>query len=257
MDAKLENVLDAYAAAEPGPGRATLGEWIREYPQFARELTEFTARWQLLEWTEEAPAADARAVGDTASNVLSDEDRLILRGISAAQSAFYVARAERQASRVQNADAPHVRRAERAVGVTSPPAVADATITSLANAAKRAGLSQDDLIDRVGLSDGLFRKIDRRLIDPLTIPVRVLGDLAGALGRDVSAMAAYTQLPPIFATGAQHRANQAPTLPSQREDFFDAVRKDLAIDESRRQNLLTLPRPGADDRARTSGVEEG
>lgn len=250
MDTQLENVLDAYAAAEPGPSRAALAMWVREYPQFARELTEFTARWQLLEWADEVLEADVDSARDTAGDVVADETRLILRGISAAQSAFYAARADRQALRTHNADAQHVTPSERGVRATSLPALHSAPITSLANAAKDAGLSQDELIDRVGLSDGLFRKIDRRLIDPLTIPVRVLRDLAGALGREVSAMAAYTQLAPAFATGAQHRANQAPTLPSQREDFYDAVRKDLAIDNSRRQNLLALPRSDLDAHGR-------
>jgi hypothetical protein len=252
MDAQLENILDAYAASEPGPSRATLAEWIREYPQFARELTEFTAKWQLLQWVDEAPSADP------AADAVADDDRLFLRAMSAAQSAFYTVRANREVAKVPEE-----------IGATSPtagaspappprlaapaPGKADAPITSLARAARQAGLQEDDVIDQVGLSDGLLRKLDRRLFDPATIPPRVLQDLANTIGRSVVAVVAYTRLPPAFGAGAQHRSDRAPSLPTQQEDFFEAVRKDLAIDESRRQVLLSLPRsevsPGAHDGA--------
>lgn len=233
MDAQLEEVLDAYAASEPGPSRATLAEWIRDYPKYARELTEFTAGWQLLEWADESSAIDATETSDA----VPDDDRLLLRGMSAAQSAFYALRAKRQ----READATHT-----ATQSASKPA-GDVPISSLFAAAKRAGLSAVDLKDRVGLSDALLQKLNRRLIDPLTIPIRILSDLAAALQQNVQAVAAYTRLVPTFAAGAQHRANQAPALPKEREDFFDAVRNDLTLLDTRKQEILALPRPGADD----------
>jgi hypothetical protein len=162
---------------------------------------------------------------------------------------FYARRAKRLAAQVQEA-----RVAQAPSRSASAPATIDTPINNLLAAAKRVGLSYADLRERVGLSDGLLRKIDRRLIDPLTIPARVLTDLAGAVQHNVTAVTAYTRLAPTFAPGAQHRANQAPALPPHRENFFDAVRKDLTLDESRRRELLALPRPGTDD---LGGTDEG
>ena len=229
MDAQLEDVLDAYAAAQPGPGHATLKEWIREYPQYARELMEFTAQWQLLEWTDDVP----RVNSEPPSEVVSDEDPHFLRGMSAAQSAFYELRAKRR------------REQEVAVPTAQPATTAtnDARISSLRDAAKRINLSYAELRERSGLSDALLQKLNRRLIDPITIPSRVLSNLATVLQYDPAAVAAYTRLPPAFAAGAQHRANQAPALPENREDFFTAVRNDLTLPVARKEELLALPRP--------------
>ena len=146
MDAQLEQVLDAYAAAEPGPSRTTLAEWIREYPQYARELTEFTANWQFLEWADDQSASDTAA----GSEVVSGEDRLFLRGMSAAQSAFYASRPKRGID-----PAPLVSRTG-----TDAANIADRTsITSLFDAAKRIGLSTKGLNERLGLSDAILQKL--------------------------------------------------------------------------------------------------
>lgn len=236
MDAQLENVLDSYAASEPGPSRGTLAGWIREYPQFARELTEFTAKWQLLEWADETPSLDTVAN----SEVVPDDDRRLLRGMSAAQSAFYALRANRQVTHLRQTDT---------TGTTSRFSIAaeNAPLSSLFAAAKRVGFTHAQLKNCVGLSDALLQKLNRRLIDPRTIPVRIISDLAGALQQSVADVAAYLAFAPTFAVGAQHRANQAPTLPKTREDFFDAVRDDAALFDSRRQELLALTRHDVSD----------
>jgi hypothetical protein len=231
MDAQLEDVLDAYAAAEPGPGNATLKEWIREYPQYARELMEFTAQWQLLEWADDGPGGD----GEPSREVVSDEDPHFLRGMSAAQSAFYELRAKRQ------------REQEAAIPTAQPATTTnEAPISSLRDAAKRINLSYAELRERSGLSDALLQKLNRRLIDPITIPSRVLSNLATVLQYDPAAVAAYTRLPPAFAAGAQHRASQAPALAENREDFFTAVQNDLTLPVARKEELLGLPRPPVD-----------
>jgi len=85
--------------------------------------------------------------------------------------------------------------------------------------------------------------MDRRLIDPSSIPVPVVSAIAKALGRSASAVVSYSQLQPTFGSGTQHRANQEPSLPAVQEDFFDAVHKDLALDEEARNALLALSQP--------------
>jgi hypothetical protein len=67
--------------------------------------------------------------------------------------------------------------------------------------------------------------------------------LAQALQRKLGEITEYVRRPPTFAVDAQHRAKQAPSLPTVQEDFFDAVRNDLTLSEERRQQLLALARP--------------
>jgi len=237
MDSQLETILEAYAAAAPGPSKATLAAWIREYPQFAQELTAFTASWQLLEWAD--AAADAEMSPAESAPVGEKNERLILRGMSAAQRVFYSKRAAR-AEEVSNAhDTSNERAQQPALEATN----SAAGIDSLLAAAGSIGLPYPAFKERVGLSDVLLQKLNRRLIDPLTIPARVIADLAAAVQKTIESVAAYLALAPTFATGAQHRATQTPTLPKTREDFFDAVRNDVTLIGSRREELLALPRP--------------
>lgn len=252
MITQLEDVLEAYAMAEPGPSRATLTEWIGWYPQFARELTEFTARWQMLEWVVDEDFAGAERQGVESA---SEEERLLLRGMSAAQSVFYRERSRRQAAQAPGA---HRSVAEGLAPATAPSRSAtpgEPPISGLIQEAKRSGLAIDTLAERAGLSDGLLRKIDRRLIDPASIPTQVLSELARALDRSLATVMAYVQLAPAFGAGAQHRASQAPTLLARREDFFDAVRHDLVLDDTRRRALLALARPSATDPRRDTAQE--
>jgi hypothetical protein len=234
MDAELEVVLEAYADAEPGPSRATLVVWINRYPRFARELTDFTAQWQLLKW---AGDEDEAATSASASEVLDEEqERMVLRGVSAAQSVFFAKRAARLAldNTASSTDA-------SAVSGTAPQAVAP--IQSLIAAARRVGLEYAALKERVGLSDALIQKLNRRLINPRSVPARVIEDIAAALQQHVEAVRRYLALEPTFALGAQHRASQAPMLPKAPEDFFEAVRNDGTLSADRKTEILALPRP--------------
>lgn len=234
MDAELDAVLEAYADAEPGPDRATLVVWINRYPQFARELTDFTARWQLLKWAGDEEEAAAPAA---ASKVLDEEqERMVLRGVSAAQSVFF---AKRAARRVPG----HTASASEASALSGTAPQAVAPIQSLIDAARRVGLEYAALKQRVGLSDALLQKLNRRLINPRSVPARVIEDIAVAIQQHVEAVSRYLALDPTFAVGAQHRASQAPILPKEQEDFFEAVRNDATLSADRKTEILALPRP--------------
>ena len=41
----LDDVLDSYSEASEKPSREILTEWIAHYPQYERELIEFTVAW--------------------------------------------------------------------------------------------------------------------------------------------------------------------------------------------------------------------
>lgn len=112
-------------------------------------------------------------------------------------------------------------------------------IGSLLEESRARGLAVDALAERAGLSVPLVLKLDRRLIRFATLPAQVVESVAGAIGRDVAAVAAYLQAGPRLAASASYHAAQAPTLAGQ-EDFADAVRADLTLSDERRALLLAL-----------------
>lgn len=84
---ELQDVLDAYRAALDEPSKAALDDWIRRYPQYARELTDFTVGWSLSQTLPPRPEvlalpsealrrlgldALARVFGELAMTSLSD-----------------------------------------------------------------------------------------------------------------------------------------------------------------------------------------
>lgn len=223
----LDDILEAYVASEAGPSRTTLTEWVRRYPEYQQQLTEFTARWGMLRWLPNKP--DDKEI---------DEEMLVLRGMSTVQSVLFRQRRMSDQMRAQDRTVE-----QHSTPVHFIPIEVERPIAGLLSEGKRLSLTADDLADRVGVSDGILRKLDRRLINPTSIPALIIRDLGHVLGRDVGQITAYAQLAPRFATGAQHRANQAPTLPAVQEDFFDAVRHDLTLSEESRARLLSLAPP--------------
>ena len=45
----LEDVLNDYVSTEQNPSHEGLKKWIQQYPEYKRELTEFTVNWSLME----------------------------------------------------------------------------------------------------------------------------------------------------------------------------------------------------------------
>lgn len=205
----LEDVLDEFVASGAGPNSASLAEWIRRYPQYERELTEFAASWSLMKWLP--PSPDAEEV---------DEETLVLRGMSVVQNLLH--RQEQEAA---------------------PPETV-APITSLLDEGRARGLTPRQLAQAAGLGEILLRKLDRRLVRYASIPREAVEALAAALRREAQNVAAYLQQRPKFAAAAQYRAEQAPEL-AEPEDFFTAVRADPTMtDEQRARWLALAPRDG-------------
>lgn len=210
----LEDVLDAFVASAAGPDSAPLAEWIRRYPQYERELTEFAASWSLMRSLP--PSPDAEEV---------DEETLVLRGMSVVQNLLH----------------------KQQLAQAAAPATTVVPFVSLVAEGRARGLAPRQLAQAAGIGEIVLRKLDRRLIAfgrlPREASDALVAALAAALERGTESVARYLQQGPVFAAAA-HRAEQAPQL-ADPEDFFDAVRNDPTMtDEQRARWLALAPRDG-------------
>ena len=197
---RLEDVLDAFVASDVDPNGA-LDEWIRRYPQYEQELTEFAVSWSLMRSLP--PAPDAEEV---------DEDTLVLRGMSIVQNLL------------------HNQSIESASESIVP-------FESLIAEGRVRGLEPRQLAQVAGLGDSLLGKLNRRLIRYASIPQVLIKSLAEAIQSTPAGVAAYLQQSPTFAVAVEHRSEQAPVLIEQ-EDFFDAVRADPTISREHAEHWL-------------------
>ena len=97
-------------------------------------------------------------------------------------------------------------------------------IDSLLAEARLHGLSMDQLADRIELSAALVRKLDRRLIRYVSMPLAVIENLAAVVERQVLAVARYLDGAPGAGPGGRYRAETAPPL-SDPANFFDTLCK--------------------------------
>lgn len=203
--AELEDVLDALVAADETPGPVVLDSWVREYPQFERELVDFMASWTLMN-----SAASITANQEEQPDEVKANERLMLRGLSIVQNLLHEMS----------------QRAE-----TAP------RLDSLIGAARAAGLSLHDLARAAHLGEAVVRKLDRRLIRFATIPRQAIGAVADAVRCQAQTVSLYLQQPATFAAAAHYRADRAPQL-AEPEDFMVAVEKDPTMTPEDRRRWL-------------------
>ncbi len=197
----VDDVLNAYVASSAGPSYEALTEWIRRYPHFERELTEFTVGWSLNETLPQVEETEE-----------VDEDTLILRGMSIVQGIL--------------------NREELA------PVDKQTPFAGLLKEGKAHGLSIHGLAETTKLSAVLVRKLDRRLILFASIPTKAIAVLARAVARGKNEVADYLRGQPTLPDGASYKAEEAPRL-SEAEDFFEAVRTDKTFPEEWRRHWLS------------------
>ncbi len=197
---RLEDVLDAFVASDVNPNEA-LDEWIRRYPEYEQELTDFAVSWSLMRSLP--PAPDAEEV---------DENTLVLRGMSIVQNLL------------------HSQPIESASESVVP-------FESLVAEGRVHGLEPRQLAQATKLGDSLLGKLNRRLIRYASIPQVLIKSLAEAIQSTPAGVAAYLQQSPTFAVAVEHRSEQAPVLIEQ-EDFFDAVRADPTISREHAEHWL-------------------
>ena len=197
----VDDVLNAYVASSARPSYEALTEWIRRYPHFESELTEFTVGWSLnetLPWTDEPEEMD--------------EDTLVLRGMSIVQGILN-------------------REEWEPVDKQTP-------FAGLLQEGRVRGLSIYGLAKATRLSAVLVRKLDRRLILFASIPAKAIAELARAVARGKGEVADYLRGQPMLPDGASYKAEEAPKL-SEAEDFFEAVRTDETLPEEWRRHWLS------------------
>jgi hypothetical protein len=143
---------------------------------------------------------------------------------------------ERQFLALLREKLPHLESGEQRQNLQQ---ISEAPISGLFAEGKAHGMTNFKLADAAELSIALITKLDRRLIDFLTIPRQVIQDLARILQRSVESVSQYLQGPPLIPSRAEFKAEQTPRV-TQVEDFFEAVRRDKSLSEARRQRLLAM-----------------
>lgn len=197
----LEDVLDEIVATSESPEKVGTTRWSEEYPQYSRQILDFLASWTIMR-AAAASASSGDSVGATQT----------LRGMSIVQNLMHE--------------------------YLEPPNAVQAPLKSLMQRAQSLGLDASALARKTDLGEVVLRKLDRRLISPLTIPRPVTVGLAETLRTTDAVIFAYLQQPPTLARAARFRAAKAPAVPAQ-EEFADAVRTDTTMSEDQRAGWLS------------------
>ncbi len=201
---RLDDILNEYVAASPEPNAATLADWVRMYPEYRQQLTDFTVAWSQTEWLP--PAGEVESV---------DEDTLVLRAMSVIQNIQ------------QDQDMPQDDNSD---DTEDPP-------DDLFGAGKRLGLSPQQLADKTKMNRALLGKLNRGLISPDSLPQAAFEILANTLQLTVAAIKRLLHKSPRFALG-HHRATQAPEI--KLEEFSEAVRNEPSLSEEYRAYWLDI-----------------
>lgn len=196
----LDDVLNAYLDVAPTPSAEDLAVWVQKYPQYREELTEFTVARSLM-------------LHLPANSDPLDETALFTRGVSVMRTVLQ-------------------REREKQAAEQPPPA-------SLLEEGQRQGMNIHKLAELTGLSAALWRKLDRRLIRPASVPRQLVERIADMFHNPVAVVQRYLSQPPMLSPSALYRAKATPTLGEQ-EDFFEAVRNDLSLSDEQRQRWLAV-----------------
>lgn len=197
----LEDVLNDYVASEHLPNHEALKKWVLLYPEYRKELTEFTVNWGRMEYLPHVPTP-----------IEVSEDTLVLRAMSIVEDRLYAFKSKGKASA--------------------------AVIVSLLEEGKNFGLDVSKFAAQCRVSVPIMLKLSRRFIDFTSIPSELLESLAAAINTTAQSITAYLKQPAL-ADGMRFSSKTKPALANQ-ENFFDAVRNDQAMDNETREYWLLL-----------------
>jgi len=201
----LDDVLDAYSEVSETPSREVLAEWIARYPQYERDLIEFTVAWIQSEELPELP--DDR----------KDLNARLQGGLSIVQEIYEKRSAEDQAQNQQSR----------------------AKMVSLIMDGSLLGWSTDQFARQINLSVAILRKLENRLMNAATIPTELIKLISDSIQRDPSEIIAYLRQPPMLQAGQMYKSKQPPII-GKPQDFFDAVRNDGELTDEQRIYWLSF-----------------
>jgi hypothetical protein len=217
-DRVLDDVLDEYAAA--GPSREKLEEWIREYPEFQRELAELTVSWLELKYLRPVAATSDPAEAQLrAASILGE----VLHTLQSASATV----------------APAVESKETPVSPASP------SIDSLLDQAKLQGLDVEQLATTVKMSVAMIMSLHRRVVVASTVPRDALSALGNALMLSFDTLYTYLDGSPKLVGGQQFKSRQAPRI-MEKVDFAELVKNDPELSDSDRARWLSIQSPGTE-----------
>lgn len=120
-------------------------------------------------------------------------------------------------------------------------AEAEQPISGIVSDLKAMGLKPVEIANTLQIDASVLGKLDLRLIDPATIPQRLINHLALVMERATGQIQAYLALPPTLAPAAMYKARRRPAVSSAielgRESFTDAV-ETSAMDDDLKQFWL-------------------
>ena len=201
----LEQALDAYVEDSPEPSLEKLKEWIKRYPQFERELTEFIVAWIQ---TEHLPSKNRQE-----DNAIS----WVSIGMDIAKRAYL----------------------QQSVQNPSPLTPHKAPFVSIFSEGEINGHSPEDLARKLNISVTLIHKLERRLLQPESIPLNLTEFLAKEIRRDPVDISSYLVKEAYVPRGLQLKSKRAAKL-SPKQNFFDAVRSDNTLSEDQRAFWLSF-----------------
>jgi hypothetical protein len=186
----LEDILDLILSEEQEPSHEALLRWCKRFPEHADALTRFFATW----------AAQKEAVGEPDIDEARIGNLLVSHAL----------------------DIIHRQRTSCAA------AEANAEAKRLCTEIASKNLSEEGFAAACGLDESLVAKLDRRLINVLTIPLLCFRRIGEALSMGLEAVRAMLSGPPIALKAHKARVRPTPKV----EDFIDAVKaSDLSEDQ--------------------------
>lgn len=196
----FDEVLDAYLSASKVPNREALTDWIRRFPEYEKELIDFTIAWSE---TEHLPAVQQAGLEGHA---------FVAIGMRLAHEAFDSERREYTETKLP--------------------------MVSILDEGKSQGITPDQLSDQLKLSIIMIRKIDLRNILFSSIPLNLLESLSQAIKRSVREVARYLSGQSVIPETVRFKSSQPPKVAAQK-NFFDEIRRDAMLDKEQRDYWLS------------------
>ena len=194
----LDDVLNKFVAENDEPTAGNLRKWVKEYPQYRRELVGFAAAWAKQLLLPPEPEMEPET-----------EKTLINRAMSYVHNVAYEQDAQAQGL-VGSGEALH----------------------SLTAEAMRAGIKPQELANAVGLDLALISKLNNRQITE--VPALLISLFGQLLQKPTAVIKAYFAEPPRGAAEMAFLAHGKPANPAQ-QSFAEAVRaSSLSVEEKAR-----------------------